>query len=111
MLTGHGSFDHFLWRIGKREEASCFHCAHPDDTLEHTLSDCRAWSDHRDKLVRELGLNIGSDITLGRIVERILIKKEYWYSFVYFSTVVLKLKEEEERRREGEILSIPLSPS
>lgn len=107
MLSGHGSFGHFLWRIGKREEASCYHCAHPDDILEHTLLDCTAWNEHRDTLSRELGVNIGRGITLERIVERMLTSEECWNSFVKFSTVVLRLKEEEERRREREILSVP----
>lgn len=37
MLTGHGSFGHFLWRINKRELAACRHCSSDDDTLEHTF--------------------------------------------------------------------------
>jgi len=43
MLTGHGSFGHFLSvRIGKKETSGCNHCAEEDDTPEHTLKSCPA---------------------------------------------------------------------
>lgn len=111
MLSGHGSFGHFLCRIGKRQEAACFHCPNLDDTLEHTLLDCPAWNVHRHKMVSDVDLNINTRITLERIVEKILMGEEQWTSFVQFSTIVIKLKEEEERRREGGGGSpAPLSP-
>lgn len=105
MLTGHGSFGHFLWRICKRETTECFHCAHNDDTLEYTLADYPAWDSLRIRLLDELDLDRLEKLTLSRIVEKILYKKKYWSSFIGFATSVMKTKEEEERRKR-----IPHSP-
>ncbi|KMQ91177.1 reverse transcriptase [Lasius niger] len=37
LMTGHGSFGHFLHRIGKRGDTGCYHCNEVDDTVEHTF--------------------------------------------------------------------------
>lgn len=42
MLTGHGSFGHYLRRMNKRETAECYHCTADDDT-EHTIFECPSW--------------------------------------------------------------------
>lgn len=39
-------------------------------------------------------------ITLGKILDKILEKKEYWIAFSKFAVSVIQQKEEEERRRE-----------
>jgi len=100
ILTGHDSFGHFLYRIGKRDSTSCVHCTYGDDTAEHTLSDCPAWAEHRRKLLTEISIVPPERLTLNRIIEKILEKKEYWSSFNNFATVVIAKKEEEERRLE-----------
>lgn len=41
MLTAHGSFGHFVCRIGKRDSSVYFHCVSEDDTMEHTLIEWR----------------------------------------------------------------------
>lgn len=100
MLTGHGSFGHFLWRIGRRETASCFHCPSDDDTLEHTIIDCPAWDNWRFDLIRKLGMDYLDRLTFNSLISKILENKENWSLFSYFAVSVLKQKEEEERRRE-----------
>lgn len=100
MLSGHGSFGHFLNRIQKRETAECFHCAIADDTLEHTVFDCPSWESYRIELYSKLGLDIQTRHILEEIVEKILVNEENWLAFSYYAVSVLKTKEEEERRRE-----------
>lgn len=109
MLTGHGSFGHFLWRINKREIAACRHCSMDDDTLEHTISGCPAWDDQRFEFARNLGIDNTNRLTLTLIVGKILEKKEHWSSFIKFATSILKTKEEEERQRER--ISLSMSPN
>jgi len=104
MLSGHGSFGHFLNRIKRRETAKCNHCAAVDDTTEHTIFECPRWETQRAELYRKLSLNRQENYTLVAIVDKILLRKENWMAFAYFSVTVLKMKEEEERR--GETISL-----
>lgn len=105
MFTGHGSFGHFLWRIGKKETPECFHCQYQDDTLEHTLSECPVWDNVRYSFREALELAPDAQVTLEVVMAKILEKKSYWSAFIEFSTYVLRLKEEEERRRERSMSS------
>lgn len=99
LLTGHGSFSHFLFTIGKREDESCFHCNADSDTLEHTLSWCVAWDEKRTRLRDRLGLARDALLTLETVVEKILESQEKWFVFAQFAREVILEKEEEERRR------------
>lgn len=109
ILTGHGSFGHYLWRIGRRSTAKCFHCPSNDDTLEHTISECPAWDNLRFDLINKFGMGYLDRLTLDLIVNKILVNKENWLNFSHFAVSVMKRKEEEERRRER--ISPPVSPS
>lgn len=109
MLTGHGSFGHFLCRIDKRETAACFHCSSEDDTLEHTVAQCPAWNGQRLELIHKLGIAGTDRLTLSLIVRKKLEKKEFWQHFSRFAVSVVKMKEEVERRRERIFLSFSLN--
>ncbi|KMQ91061.1 hypothetical protein RF55_9122 [Lasius niger] len=80
MLTGHGSFGHFLWRIQKHQTKACFHCA-CNDTAEHTLADCPAREDARASLMTKLNIDQIANLTLINVVEKMLESKEQWNSF------------------------------
>lgn len=108
MLTSHGSFGLFLWKIGKRETAGCFHYPSNDDILEHTITECPAWDNWRFDLIRNLGMGYSDRLTLDLIISKILENKENWLFFSYFAVSVLKQKEEEERCRER--ISPSISP-
>lgn len=99
LLTGHGSFSHYLFNRGKRPDESCFHCDSDSDTLEHTLSQCSAWSEKRIQLRNKLGLTGDALLTLTSVVEKILEYEEKWLAFTQFSREMIIEKEEEERRR------------
>lgn len=100
MLTGHGSFGHFLHRIGKRDSESCLHCGAESDTLEHTIQTCPAWMESRTQLRRSLKTNEEQTLTLVYLVGAILESEERWLTFLRFAREVIIGKEEEERRRE-----------
>lgn len=110
MMTGHGSFGHFLWRIGKKETPGCNHCADEDDTSEHTLTSCPVWRESRARLLQRLQVDRPVIITLDFIINIILVKETYWLSFAEFCAQILVAKEEEERIRERE-RSTALSPA
>ncbi|KMQ83439.1 reverse transcriptase [Lasius niger] len=108
LLTGHGSFGHYLLRIGKREDESCPHCDSDADTAEHTLGECAAWDDARTRLFSKIGLNPedGGILTLRFVVGRTLESEENWAAFSHFAATVVKTKEEAERNRDR----LPPSP-
>lgn len=37
LVTGHGCFGHYLYKMRKRDSSDCFHCKHDDDTPEHKI--------------------------------------------------------------------------
>jgi len=72
------------------------------------VTECPAWDNDRFKLIRKLGIDYLDRLTLDRIVNKIIVKKENWLLFTSFAVSVMKRKEEEERRRER--MSSSLSP-
>nr|CAH7734124.1 unnamed protein product [Callosobruchus chinensis] len=49
-LTGHGLFNAYLYRIGKRNSAMCSYCSSEDDP-RHTFFECERWESKRQLLV------------------------------------------------------------
>ncbi|XP_053989984.1 uncharacterized protein LOC128882410 [Hylaeus volcanicus] len=44
VFTGHGCFGVYLCRIGKEAAAACHHCGEEEDSAQHTLEECPAFS-------------------------------------------------------------------
>lgn len=59
---------------------------------------CPAWTEER-RVLREA---VGNNLTLPRIVEKILGGEEAWKGFAVFCGIVMRRKEEAERVRKGE---------
>lgn len=98
VFTGHGCFGEYLSRIGKEVTPRCHHCNSDLDTADHTLSQCPAWAEERERLREE----IGDELFLSKIVEIILKREEAWQSFATFCGAVMRRKEDAERVRRGE---------
>lgn len=70
ILTGHGCFGTFLFRIGKVTSSVCEHYASGEaDSAEHTLRSCTAWDLERTELFNVFGVDLtgwdhGEDIPL-----------------------------------------------
>ncbi|KAJ8912524.1 hypothetical protein NQ315_014468 [Exocentrus adspersus] len=97
-MTGHGSFGAYRRRIGKSEEAECFHCDRDqDDTPEHTLFRCPAFLGRRDRVERDLRRVVHVD----NIVDVMLEGERNWRVIAEWVEQVMKTKEEEEWRKEG----------
>lgn len=59
LMTGHGCFRRFLYRIRKADSRTCLQClilgnAIFEDTAEHTLFECIAWNDERRDMMAVL---------------------------------------------------------
>lgn len=69
-LTGHGCFNEYLARFGKRESAACLHCGHAPDNAQHTIFECPAMEAEREALERVLGVRIREDNLITCMLER-----------------------------------------
>jgi hypothetical protein len=96
IISGHGCFNGFLYRIGKARSAECAHCDAVVDDVKHTLEECCAWADERE----ELRNKIGHDLDLRNIIRIIVFDRDKWKSFSKFCSLVMGKKEKAERVRE-----------
>lgn len=55
IITGHGSFGSYLFRIGKATSALCTYRNQEEDTPDHTLITCPQWKQHRITLKEKVG--------------------------------------------------------
>lgn len=110
LLTGHGCFNTYLYRIQKVDSPICEHCTDGvEDSAEHTLAVCSAWQDDRDELTRV----VGNDLSLTSIISAISTSSEAWKAMASFAERVMWNKEEAERRRQAQVdaPTLPLSNS
>jgi len=109
LLTGHGCFSSYLYRIRRSITMACFHCDANVDSAEHTLTECSAWELER----RELRGKIDGDITLVNVVGSIVESEEAWNAFRRFAESVMSTKEEAERLRQNLELEmdVPVDPA
>lgn len=96
ILTGHSCFNGFLYRIGMVDSPAYSHCEGNEDTADHTVAECPAWSVERADLCA-VG---GDDLSLSGLVRSILHSREAWSALSHFADKVLTAKEEAERARE-----------
>lgn len=90
ILTGHGSFRRYLYRINKIDSEICLHCRLASDIAEHTLVECTSWSVERQELKKE----VGEDLSLNIVLVRMLASTSAWRAFRVFCKTVLKKKEQ-----------------
>lgn len=55
ILTGHGCFREYLFRIKRTDSPRCIACSCLSDSAEHTLFDCIAWEPDRREFFDGLG--------------------------------------------------------
>lgn len=96
ILTGHGCFGEYLNRIGREITPQCHHCGAGQDSAQHTLEQCPAWSSER----RILQQNIGQDLSLPSVVAAMLADENVWQQVTSFCETVMVQKEVAERDRE-----------
>ncbi|XP_075992916.1 uncharacterized protein LOC142987863 [Anticarsia gemmatalis] len=102
VLSGHGCFGRYLWKVARREPtAECHHCGAEEDTAAHTLSDCAAWTTQRARLVEV----VGADLSLPAVVRAIACDASAWRAMITFCQEVISRKEEAERARENDPLA------
>lgn len=102
LLTGHGVFYKFLYRIGKANSPICPHCkSGVPDSVEHTLKQCQAQGEQRNRLLQKINIDL-QELSLETYVKAMIESKEGWTAAYEYAEEVMKLKEEQERRFEEE---------
>lgn len=80
ILTGHGCFYTFLYRIRKASSPVCPFCEGEEDSAEHTVQQCPEWISGREELIAQ----IGEDLQISAIIKEICDNKESWIAFIAF---------------------------
>ena len=96
IITGHGCFGDYLFKIGRQTAAICIHCDKDTDSAQHTLETCPAWDTERRALVQEVGRNLSLPV----VIRAMLAKESAWTAVVTFCETVMSQKEAAGRNRE-----------
>lgn len=96
VLTGHGVFRHYLWRMSRRESATCRYCSARFEDNIHCLIACPQWNDTRDVFRRKLGVSL----TIKNILMEITDSEVKWNAFADFCAVIVGKMNADERDEE-----------
>nr|XP_032516585.1 uncharacterized protein LOC116769558 [Danaus plexippus plexippus] len=98
VLSGHGCFGRYLFRIRREETLGCRHCDHqPEDTVEYTVTECPAWAELRR--VHRVAIG-GGDLSRSALVQAMVRSKRRWEAVSSFCEAVMLAKEDADRVRE-----------
>lgn len=101
-LTNYGSFAAYLNQIKKLNSDRCLECGlDRKDDADHVFGNCPNWKDWRIELKRQ----IGDDLTLPTIIDKMLENEANWKAVKDFANSVMLLKEEAGRAKEGIIMN------
>ena len=90
LITGHGNFNAYLHRIGRREDGGCA-CGGPVGDAEHLLLDCRIVRAERGRADRELTIGgLGWPTGMGQ-VPGLHGEEQWWKKLEQFATGVRRL--------------------
>lgn len=109
MLSGHGCFRTYLYKIKYEDSPKCQICSGLEEDAEHVFFACPRFNTYREALEAITGDNI----TPENIVPSMLSSEEVWEAAGSFATGVIKeLRREEQKRKkrkeaEGRSLSEP----
>ncbi|XP_075217908.1 uncharacterized protein LOC142322717 [Lycorma delicatula] len=93
LLSGHGEFEAYLQRIGRRASPLC-RCCDLEDSVEHTIYQCQRW----DVVKQDVGL---SWLSPEETVPYMLIGRAEWDKVLQLATSILKTKAREAREWDG----------
>lgn len=96
MLSGHGCFGQYLYKIGKLPDPSCVDCQAATDDAEHAVFRCDRWWASRRSLQHNLGRPVEPDTLVGAMLE----SPKNWEAVREFVNSVMATREEEERARQ-----------
>lgn len=93
-LSGHGTFNKYLFDRGKRESAECNYCHEAEDDVEHTLFECPRWTVIRE----EYRIKTGEMFELNVVKRNLLAVKEKWSAMYETIKFIMNTKEREDTK-------------
>lgn len=90
LLTGHGYFRKYLFRIGKTDAPSCIYEDADIDDANHTFFHCKKW--HLQRAATE---TITGELTAENLMEAMLSTEEKWKAIARLAEAVLKHKKQD----------------
>lgn len=93
VLTGHGRFQNYAFKMGKSPTSQCKYCTE-DDSVEHTIFNCVRWSDVRKERYNKLGFVLTPENFIIEMTTNIHV----WNEVKALSKVILEAKENDDRR-------------
>lgn len=100
MLTGHGVFKQYLWRMGKISNPECRYCGASYQDNVHILTICPKWCDERMLLRAGLCLGVGETLEIKKISNKIIENMRKWNAFDMFSKTIIRKMTDDEREEE-----------
>jgi len=97
VLTGHGCFNEYLLRFGKVNNDECAQCGSAPDSVEHAIFQCDAWHQWRVEACVYLEID---ELSPDNMIDRMLDSKAAWLRISNMIGRIMKIREEEERRRQ-----------
>lgn len=92
-ISGHGAFNAYLKRFGKRRSAKYNYCENHSEDAEHVLFNCESWTPARTK-----HCSTGRPLTPDNLIGEMLTSTDRWRRITGMITEILKQKEEDDRK-------------
>jgi len=96
-LTGHGCFRYYLHCFGKINNDACVLCESRPDDAEHAICQCDAVDTWRREVYQYLEVE---QLTLENIIGIMLASRESWTRVFSLIAQIMRMREEDERRRD-----------
>lgn len=87
LLSGHGYFRSYLYRMGKSASMDCLYCPGVPDDAEHTFFDCDRWTPMRRSLEMDIGV-----FTPDNVVGVMLQTEDNWRNVAHYTQRILQAK-------------------
>uniref|UniRef100_A0A6M2DQW1 Putative 115 kDa protein in type-1 retrotransposable element n=1 Tax=Xenopsylla cheopis TaxID=163159 RepID=A0A6M2DQW1_XENCH len=88
MLTGHGSFNAYLFRMGLRTSSLCEYCPDKIEDAEHTFFECGKWRRFRADAEMTLGRTLNPE----SVIQLMLQNSDNWSAVATFARRLLTMK-------------------
>lgn len=92
VLTGHGCFRAYLYKIRRADSEDCPYCGLRDD-VKHTIFECPRWAEQRCRIAR----CVEEDVEDGNLVRNMLESEEKWATITENLREIISTKETEEK--------------
>lgn len=99
IITGHGCFREYTYRIGKTDNNRCRFCEHSIENNIHVLVNCEEWKENRERLTSGFGRKVES---LGIMMKGMVADPNKWNAVLEFCKTVMSRKEVVEREEQAD---------